>query len=108
MMRCKVSAFLRAAKEGKRFVTEPTEGGIHGYLNTDPRMQAIFIAWGAGIPGGIRLNTISNLDVAPTIAALLGLEVKQVTGHAIQQIVPWMKSDRGPAPNLHAPAKHPD
>jgi predicted AlkP superfamily pyrophosphatase or phosphodiesterase len=97
-----------SGKEGKRFVTEPTEGGTHGYLNTDPRMQAIFIAWGAGIPGGIRLNTISNLDVAPTIAALLGLEMKQATGHAIQQIVPWIKSDRGSAPNLHAPAKHPD
>ena len=65
MMRCKVSAFLRAAKEGKRFVTEPIEGGTHGYLNTDPRMQAIFIAWGAGIPGGIRLNNIFQSGCCP-------------------------------------------
>ena len=73
------------------FVPSPTgsgssAGGTHGYLNTDPKMQAIFIAWGAGIPKGVRLNSISNLDVAPTIAALLGLEMKQAQGHAIPEI----------------------
>jgi predicted AlkP superfamily pyrophosphatase or phosphodiesterase len=69
------------------FVTHLGGGGTHGYLNTDPKMQAIFIAWGAGIPKGVRLGDISNLDVAPTIAALLGLEMKHVKGHAIEQIV---------------------
>jgi len=74
------------------FVTQVAVGGTHGYLNTDPKMQAIFIAWGAGITRGIHLNHISNLDVAPTIAALLGLKMNQVGGHAIQQIV---KHDTG-------------
>ena len=60
--------------------------GTHGYLNSDPKMQAIFIAWGAGIPRGIQLGTISNLDVAPTVAALLGIEVKRAQGRAIAQI----------------------
>jgi predicted AlkP superfamily pyrophosphatase or phosphodiesterase len=69
------------------FVTEVAAGGTHGYINTDPKMQAIFIAWGAGIPQGVRISTISNLDVAPTIAALLGLEIKQAKGHAIREIV---------------------
>jgi predicted AlkP superfamily pyrophosphatase or phosphodiesterase len=68
-------------------VTHVAGGGTHGYLNTDPKMQAIFIAWGAGIPKGVRLGDISNLDVAPTIARLLGLEMKHVKGHAIEQIV---------------------
>jgi predicted AlkP superfamily pyrophosphatase or phosphodiesterase len=68
------------------YVTE-VAGGTHGYLNSDPKMQAIFVAWGAGIPRGIRLNSISNLDVAPTIAALLGFEMKHAKGHAIEQIV---------------------
>ena len=68
------------------FVTQVAAGGTHGYINTDPKMQAIFIAWGAGIPKGVRLNSISNLDVAPTIAALLGLEMKQAKGHAIPEI----------------------
>jgi predicted AlkP superfamily pyrophosphatase or phosphodiesterase len=68
------------------FVTQVAFGGTHGYLNTDPKMQAIFIAWGAGVPKGLRLNSISNLDVAPTIAALLGLEMKQAKGHVIPEI----------------------
>ncbi|HMI50599.1 MAG TPA: alkaline phosphatase family protein [Candidatus Saccharimonadales bacterium] len=63
-------------------VTEAA-GGTHGFLNSDPKMQAIFIAWGAGIPSGVHLNSIANFDVAPTIAALLGLELKQTQGHAI-------------------------
>jgi predicted AlkP superfamily pyrophosphatase or phosphodiesterase len=67
-------------------VTQVASGGTHGYINTDPKMQAIFIAWGAGIPKGVRLNSISNLDVAPTIAVLLGLEMKQAKGHAIPEI----------------------
>ena len=64
----------------------PAGGGTHGYLNSDPKMQAIFIAWGAGVPKGIRLGRIVNLDVAPTIAALLGIDMKNVKGHAIEQI----------------------
>jgi predicted AlkP superfamily pyrophosphatase or phosphodiesterase len=69
------------------FITHVAAAGTHGYLNTDPKMQAIFVAWGAGIPKGIQLGEISNLDVAPTIAALLGFEMKQSKGHAIEQIV---------------------
>ena len=68
------------------YVTQ-VSGGTHGYINSDPKMQSIFIAWGTGIPRGIHLNGVSNLDVAPTIAALLGLEMKSAKGHAIEPIV---------------------
>ena len=69
------------------YITHGPGGGTHGYLNTDPHMQAIFIAWGSGIPRGIQLGHISNLDVAPTVAALLGIKMSAVKGHAIEQIV---------------------
>ena len=69
-------------------------------------MQAIFIAWGAGVPKGVHLNSISNLDVAPTIAALLGLEMKQSKGHAIQQIV-GHKSLRKPKTRCVSSARKP-
>ena len=67
-------------------ITHGPPAGTHGYLNSDPQMQAIFIAWGAGVPKGIQLGDISNLDVAPTVAALLGIEMKRAKGHAIEQI----------------------
>src|SRR5450432_2045755 len=66
------------------YLTHVPAGGTHGYLNTDPQMQAIFIVSGAGVPKGIELGDISNLDVAPTIAALLGIEMKGTKGHAIE------------------------
>ena len=75
------------------FVTQTPPAGTHGFLNTDPQMQSIFIASGAGIPKGIQLGKISNLDVAPTIAALLGLEMKHVQGHAITRIVKQIPAD---------------
>jgi predicted AlkP superfamily pyrophosphatase or phosphodiesterase len=67
-------------------VTHVPPAGTHGYLNSDPKMQAIFIAWGAGVPKGVQLGDISNLDVAPTVAALLGIEMKRAKGHAIERI----------------------
>ncbi|MBZ5683566.1 MAG: alkaline phosphatase family protein [Acidobacteriia bacterium] len=69
------------------YITRESGGGTHGYLNTDPQMQAIFIAWGCGVPRGIQLGNISNVDVAPTLAALLGIKMSAVKGHAIEQIV---------------------
>jgi len=69
------------------YVTGIDEGGTHGYLNTDPKMQAIFVAWGAGIASGVRLDKISNLDVAPTIAAILGIDMKTAKGHALKGIL---------------------
>jgi predicted AlkP superfamily pyrophosphatase or phosphodiesterase len=74
------------------FITHQPAGGTHGYLNTDVQMQAIFIASGADIPRGISLGNISNLDIAPTVAALLGIEMKGAKGHAIDQIVKAIKA----------------
>lgn len=49
--------------------------GSHGYLNTDPDMEALFLASGAHIRAGLNLGSISNLRVAPTIARILGVSL---------------------------------
>jgi predicted AlkP superfamily pyrophosphatase or phosphodiesterase len=49
--------------------------GQHGYLNSMPEMQALFVASGAAIKPGIHLGVISNLRVAPTIAKILGVQL---------------------------------
>jgi predicted AlkP superfamily pyrophosphatase or phosphodiesterase len=49
--------------------------GSHGYRNTSPEMQALFVASGSHIRAGINLGTIPNLRVAPTIAQLLGVSL---------------------------------
>jgi predicted AlkP superfamily pyrophosphatase or phosphodiesterase len=84
---------LIAAKPGNVFASGVPDGkgeangGTHGYLNSDPQMQAIFMAWGSGIKPGVRLGTISNLDVAPTIAVLLGIELTKATGRPLTGIL---------------------
>jgi predicted AlkP superfamily pyrophosphatase or phosphodiesterase len=57
--------------------------GTHGYVNTDPDMRAILILSGAGVKKGVALGVVQNLDVAPTVARLLGLEMPNVTGRVL-------------------------
>jgi predicted AlkP superfamily pyrophosphatase or phosphodiesterase len=63
------------------------QGGAHGYLSTDPEMNAIFIASGRGIKRGATLDIIRNVDVAPTIAALLGIKLEGVSGKPLTAIL---------------------
>lgn len=76
--------------EGPAAVVDVPAGaspGSHGYLNTETDMRAIFIASGVGIKPGTKLGVIENLSVAPTIARLLGLEMKDITGKPLADIL---------------------
>jgi predicted AlkP superfamily pyrophosphatase or phosphodiesterase len=79
-------SFSGAAK-GETVIPVPAGStpGAHGYVNTDPDMNAVFVAWGAGIKPGTRLGSVRNLDVAPTIARLLGLEMKNIQGKVLTE-----------------------
>ena len=57
--------------------------GSHGYVATDPDLQALFIASGRGIRPGMVVDSVINLDVAPTAAALLGLEMPNPDGKVL-------------------------
>jgi predicted AlkP superfamily pyrophosphatase or phosphodiesterase len=61
--------------------------GSHGYLSTNPRMNAAFVAAGRGIKRGARLDTIDNRDVAPTIAHLLGQKLPRAEGKVLTGIL---------------------
>ncbi len=61
--------------------------GTHGYPNTDPELDGIFIAWGKGIRQGMKLPRISNLDVAPTLARLLEVPLPNVDGRVLEEIL---------------------
>ena len=70
-------------------VVDATEGslGAHGYVSTDADLNAIFIAAGAGIKPGVRVNAIESIDVAPTIARLLGLELAGADGRVLEEML---------------------
>ena len=48
--------------------------GGHGYAPSRPDMGGIFYATGRGVPAGLELGAMKAIDVAPTLAHLLGIE----------------------------------
>lgn len=57
----------------------------HGYLPSHPRMHTALVLSGRGIAEGKKIGHVSNLDVAPTIAHLLGLELKGAEGRVLTE-----------------------
>jgi predicted AlkP superfamily pyrophosphatase or phosphodiesterase len=49
--------------------------GTHGHQPDDPRLHAGFVAAGPSILTGQRLGRLDQLDIAPTAAAILGVEL---------------------------------
>jgi predicted AlkP superfamily pyrophosphatase or phosphodiesterase len=47
--------------------------GAHGFSQALPDMAGIFFAMGRGVSGDFALGSVSNLDIAPTISKLLGM-----------------------------------
>lgn len=66
--------------------------GTHGYIASDPELEGIFIASGNGIRKGVALPRVSNLDIAPTLARLLGLELPEKEGRALTEILSDVES----------------
>jgi predicted AlkP superfamily pyrophosphatase or phosphodiesterase len=61
--------------------------GAHGYSPANPLMNASFVISGAGIKKGVVLDKIANIDVAPTIAKLLGVEIKGADGRVLTEVL---------------------
>ena len=79
-------AFMAGTEEPLVSEVAPARGA-HGYLNTDPDMQALFVASGAHVRRGVQLGNISNLRVAPTIAKLLGVSLPAATQAPLTDIL---------------------
>jgi len=61
--------------------------GNHGYLNSDPDMNEILVAWGAGIRPGSHTGLVPNIDVAATIAHLLHVDWPESQGRPLQDLL---------------------
>jgi len=61
--------------------------GTHGQDPLVPDLHATFVAWGVGIKHGARLGEIKNVDVAPTIARVLQINLPNVEGKPLTKIL---------------------
>jgi len=48
---------------------------VHGYLPDDDHIDPVLLMSGNGVREGVRLDRVHILDIAPTIAYLLDLEM---------------------------------
>lgn len=79
------------ADPGYVFVDDPNgpltrsapERGAGGYLPDEPAMAPGFVAAGAGLREGLVLPTLHQIDVAPTLARLLGLRLEGTDGRVL-------------------------
>ena len=75
-------------RHATQFDAPTLERGAHGYPNTEPLMQAIFIAAGAGIQGkDVTIPAFPNVDIAPTIARLLHVKFDDAQGKPLTGIL---------------------
>jgi predicted AlkP superfamily pyrophosphatase or phosphodiesterase len=85
------------AKDGYAFTADaanpavvdapPGSLGAHGYVATDPDLRALFIASGRGIKPGVTLDEVATVDLAPTMARLLGFELNAGDGRLLTEIL---------------------
>jgi predicted AlkP superfamily pyrophosphatase or phosphodiesterase len=58
--------------------------GTHGYLPDFPELQSSFFAIGSGIPHHCDVGTIDMRQIAPTVAAYLGVSLPDATQPAVR------------------------
>jgi hypothetical protein len=59
------------------------ERGAGGYLDGDAAQRTGFVAFGRGVRRGLDVPRMSQLDIAPTLAALLGVPLEPTSGRAL-------------------------
>jgi len=74
--------------QGESHIVKPTpEFGTHGGDPKREKLRAVFMAIGPDISNEKQIDPVSNLDIAPTIYELLGLEIPSyVEGKKIKDL----------------------
>jgi len=86
---CPEAAFLVEVKPGYTFgsetrgplVRDSTLRGMHGYLADRREMNSTFLIAGPGVPAGRALGEVDMRDIAPTLAGILGIRLREAEGH---------------------------
>ncbi len=77
--------------DGEAFVRTNVEGrvslGSHGFVSSLKRMNAVCVIAGRGVRKGVQIKSAENIDVAPTVARLLGISGFQVDGRVWDEML---------------------
>jgi predicted AlkP superfamily pyrophosphatase or phosphodiesterase len=78
-------SFTDSSEGDDAVVPRATKGGTHGYLPDQADLFGTLVINGRGVSEGINLGQVRNLDVAPTIAKLLGVTMPDVDGAVLEK-----------------------
>lgn len=66
----------------------PKPVGVHGYLPDNPQMNAAFFIAGRGVAAGRNLGQVDMLQIAPTLAQVLGVRLKDAQARPLPILQP--------------------
>ena len=78
---------VTAGFDGDEFVAPTSTRGSHGYLPDQPALHTGLILSGAGVRPGLVIPRARQIDVGPTIARLLGIDLGETEGAPMLGIV---------------------
>lgn len=61
--------------------------GTHGYLPSRPEMRSALLIYGRGVRQGVTVPIARMVDIAPTVAALLGIRFTQAEGSPMRELL---------------------
>jgi predicted AlkP superfamily pyrophosphatase or phosphodiesterase len=68
-------------------LSKGSDRAAHGYAPSRVEMRALFVIAGKGIKSGTQTPYARLVDIAPTVARLLGLEMKTARGRVISEVI---------------------
>jgi len=68
-------------------LTRGVDRTARGYAPSRVEMRALFVIAGKGIKSGVQTPYARLIDIAPTVARLLGLEMKTARGRVISEVI---------------------
>jgi arylsulfatase A-like enzyme len=70
-----------------RGLSRAAAGGTHGFLPSRDSMATGFVAKGDGVRAGVTIDSMRLVDIAPTVARLLGVPAPPVEGRVLTEIL---------------------
>ena len=80
-------AFSEASSGDLTTIKRPKLSGTHGYLPDQPNMLSLCIVSGPGLKADTKLGKIRAIDIAPTVARILGIELPTAEGKPLEKLL---------------------
>lgn len=80
-------AFSEASSGAETVIKRAKLSGTHGYLPDQPDMLSMCIVSGPGVKAGTKLGKIRAIDIAPTVARILGVELPTAEGKPLERLL---------------------